>query len=118
VFVLPSHVENFPITVLEAMSAGRAVVASRVGGVPDQIEDGVGGLLVPPRDPGALAAALGQLAHDRALRERMGALNARRARERYDSPVVFGRLSALYDRLLGTDRPDARPAWSAEGEVR
>ena len=67
------NVDGLPNTLLEAMAAGRAVVASRVAGIPDVVEDGVNGLLVPPGDVGALRAALGRLAADGALRARLGA---------------------------------------------
>jgi glycosyltransferase involved in cell wall biosynthesis len=66
------NVDGLPNTLLEAMAAGRAVVASRVAGIPDVITDGVNGLLVPPGDVEALRTALGRLAADDALRARLG----------------------------------------------
>lgn len=77
--LLASHTEGLPNAVLEAMAAGVPVVATRVGGVPELVEDGVTGLLVPPRDPPALAEALAHLAGDADLRVRMGAAARRRA---------------------------------------
>ena len=71
--VLPSRSEGLPRVVLEAISRGRAVVGSRVGGIPDVVEDGVNGLLVPPDDSQALTAALERILSDRALAERLGA---------------------------------------------
>src|SRR5207245_5777728 len=79
VFALPSREEAFGIAALEAMAAGRPVVATRVGGLPELIEDGLTGLLVPPDDPAALAAALARLAADPALRARMGQAARERA---------------------------------------
>jgi glycosyltransferase involved in cell wall biosynthesis len=72
VFVLPSWAEGLPVAVLEAMASGLPVVASRVGGVPDLVEDGVSGFLIPPRDPSALAVALERLIVDPDSRSRMG----------------------------------------------
>ena len=96
---LCSRSEGFPNTVVEAMAAGRAVVATRVGGTPDAVEDGVTGLLVPPSDPAALAAALGALLADPARREAMGARALERAESRYAPGVAIGALEALYDQL-------------------
>jgi glycosyltransferase involved in cell wall biosynthesis len=78
IFVLPSTSEGLPMALLEAMSRGMAIAATAVGGVPDVLDDEVEGLLVAPGDVAALAAALGRLAGDRELRERLG----RAARER------------------------------------
>jgi glycosyltransferase involved in cell wall biosynthesis len=101
VFCLPSHAEGLPMSMLEAMAAGRAVVVSRVGGIPETIEDHDNGLLVPPRDSRALAAALAQVLGDGALRERL----ARRARatieRRYSLDVVGEQLASLYRELAG-----------------
>jgi glycogen(starch) synthase len=71
-FVLPSRHEPFGIVNLEAMAAGKAVIASRTGGVPEIVEDGQVGLLVPPEDESGLSAALARLAADRGLRDRLG----------------------------------------------
>jgi glycosyltransferase involved in cell wall biosynthesis len=68
-FVLPSRQEPLGIVNLEAMAAGKAVIASRTGGVPEIVTDGETGLLVPPGDAAALAGALRRLTGDTALRE-------------------------------------------------
>ncbi|MEL6341800.1 MAG: glycosyltransferase [Myxococcota bacterium] len=73
VIAVPSRwYENFPYAVLEAQAAARAVVASRIGGIPEQITDGVDGRLVPPDDPRALARAVGELLDDPAQAQRLG----------------------------------------------
>jgi glycosyltransferase involved in cell wall biosynthesis len=69
--VLPSFSEGLPRVAIEALARGRPVIGSRAGGIPDVVEDGVNGLLVPPGDAGALAAALVRLACDRPLAERL-----------------------------------------------
>ncbi len=100
VFALPivrEGVDGLPNVLLEAMGAGRAVVASRVAGVPDVIDDGVHGLIVPEREPAALAAAIGRLLAEPGLGTRLGgAARARvereltweRAAERYEAAFV------------------------------
>ena len=72
VLALPSHVENLPVSIIEAMAAGLAVVATPVGAVEDIVSDGETGLLVPPGDAAALKDALARLVQDPALRRRMG----------------------------------------------
>ncbi|MFN6980081.1 MAG: glycosyltransferase family 4 protein, partial [Gemmobacter sp.] len=72
IYVQPSRAEAFGLGVAEAMAAGRPVIASRAGGLPELVAEGETGLLVPPGDPAALAAAIGRLAGDGGLRAAMG----------------------------------------------
>jgi glycosyltransferase involved in cell wall biosynthesis len=92
VFVLPSLSEGLPMAVLEAMALGRPVVATRVGGVPEAVEDGVTGLLVPPSDPAAMAAAILKLLRDPELAAQMGTAG----RERVEREFTLERMSAGY----------------------
>jgi glycosyltransferase involved in cell wall biosynthesis len=96
----PSHREGFGVVCAEAMAYGRAVVATPVGGMRDLLEDGVTGLLVPPRDPTALRAALQRLLADRELRQRLGQAARERARARLSWPAVTDATVAAYDRAL------------------
>ena len=64
IFVLPSHSEGVSLALLEAMAAGLPVIATAVGGLPEVVTDGENGLLIPPKDPEALAAALARLLAD------------------------------------------------------
>jgi glycosyltransferase involved in cell wall biosynthesis len=86
--------------VLEAMTAGRAVVGTRVGGTPELIRDGVSGLLVERADPDGLARALGRLLLDADLRSRLGAQARREVARRFSSEASVDRLLALYRDLL------------------
>ena len=98
-FVLPSHNEGMGRAVVEAMAAGLPVVATCVGGLPDVVVDGETGLLVPPRDPEALAEAMTRLLEDPDLRGRMGLAGQVRAEE-FSDQVMFDRLEALYSEIL------------------
>ena len=89
ILTLPSFSENLPMSVIEAMAAGLAVIATPVGAVEDIICDGGNGLLVPPGDSQALAGALGRLISDESLRARLGAAAMATHREKLDiSPYV------------------------------
>lgn len=95
--VLPSRWENFPHSLVEALAVGTPVVASRVGGVPEIVEDGVNGLIVPPDDVGALVAALRRIEDDRPLRSALAAASASSV-ERFSRPVVYGRIVDALER--------------------
>jgi glycosyltransferase involved in cell wall biosynthesis len=101
VFVQPSLSEGLPNSVLEAMAQSRAVVGSRVGGIPELVEHGQTGLLVPPADPGALAAALGELLGDPELRARLGAEGRRRVEQHYSVEAMVGATARVWLEVLG-----------------
>jgi glycosyltransferase involved in cell wall biosynthesis len=103
VLAVPSRDEALPLVILEAMLAGRPVVASAVGSVDEAVIDGLTGLLVPPDDPTALADALGALVADAELRDRMGACGRQRAVEQFSVEAMARSYEALYDRLAGAD---------------
>ncbi len=96
VVVCPSRREGYGVVAREAMAYGRPVVASAVGGLSEAVEDGVTGLLVPPRDPVALRAALERLLADPALCRRMGEAGRRRARERFSWEAATRATIAAY----------------------
>jgi len=100
IFVLPSRFEGLPLTILEAMASGLPVVATRVGGVPELVEDGVNGFLVEPQSPAELAAAIRRLVEDADLRRRMGQAGRKIAVERFDLRVAARAHEELYRRLL------------------
>jgi glycosyltransferase involved in cell wall biosynthesis len=98
-FCLPSRYEGLPLSVLEAMQAGLACVVTRVGGIPDVITDERTGLLVPPSDPAALAAALARVLDDAELRSRLGTAAAAHVRETCSPTAVARRYADLYERM-------------------
>jgi glycosyltransferase involved in cell wall biosynthesis len=102
VFCLPSHAEGLPMSMLEAMAARKAVVATHVGGIPETLRDGDNGLLVPPRDEQALARALARLLGDDALRDRLAGRARATIEQHYSTEVVCGQLSAIYRELAET----------------
>jgi len=100
-FLLPSHREGMPLALLEAMAHGLAVVATPVGAIPEIVTDGETGLLVPPGDPVALAAAIRRLLDDDGLRQRLGAAARAAVQREHSEAAALERLGALYDELLG-----------------
>ena len=107
IFVLPSHFEGLPMSVIEAMLSALPVVATDIRGPREQVVDGETGLLVPPAQVGPLAAALARLASDAALRQRMGTAARERAARLYDEAAVTARtLDLLGIRPL---QPDGVP---------
>jgi glycosyltransferase involved in cell wall biosynthesis len=104
ILVLPSHAEGLAMAVLEGLAHGLAVVATPVGAHAEVIEPEVSGLLVPPRDPDALAVALGRLIDDAALRERLRAGARRRFLEKFNVGPYAERLGQLHASLLSDHR--------------
>ncbi|PWU24609.1 MAG: hypothetical protein C5B48_05530 [Candidatus Rokuibacteriota bacterium] len=100
VVVCPSRREGYGVAAREAMAHGRPVVASAVGGLLDAVEDGVTGLLVPPRDPRALREALERLLGDSRLRKQLGAAARERARERFSWERATTATLDLYAEVL------------------
>ena len=98
IFCLPSHAEGLPLALLEAMAAGKAVVASNVGAMPEALGNAAG-VLVPPRDVTALAAALAALLDDPQAAAAMGARARAVVAARYDSADTGARLAQLYRAL-------------------
>jgi glycosyltransferase involved in cell wall biosynthesis len=105
IFVLPSHREGMPRSIIEAMLCGLPVVATDIRGAREEVVEGETGRLVPVAAPAALAAALAELAADPALRAAMGAAGLARARALYVEDAVVERQL----QILGLAAPDAQP---------
>jgi glycosyltransferase involved in cell wall biosynthesis len=105
-FVLPCRVagngdrDGLPNVLVEAQSQGLACISTVVSGVPELIRNGETGILVAPNHPAALAAAVGRLIRDPALRDRLGAAGERRVRARFDTNGSLSRLVRLFDSAL------------------
>jgi glycosyltransferase involved in cell wall biosynthesis len=99
IFALPSHAEGLPMALLEAMAAAKPPLVTPVGGIPGLVRDGVNGLLVPPGDEAAIAAALERLLGDAGLRERLGAAARESIRRDYSIDASIARLEELYSRF-------------------
>jgi glycosyltransferase involved in cell wall biosynthesis len=106
IYALSSLYEGQSLALIEAMAAGLPIAATHVGGNPEVLgQADRDGLLVPPSDPAALAAALARLAGDRALRAQLGAAARARARTEFSLTTMVGRYRALYDEVLAGRRP-------------
>ena len=100
VVALPSRVEGLPLALLEAMRAGRAVVATAVGSVPDAVVEGRTGLVVPVDDPAALTAALRKLRDDPGLRSRLGAAARDLVCRRFTPAAMAAAYEDVYEEIL------------------
>ncbi|MCA1704458.1 MAG: glycosyltransferase family 4 protein, partial [Actinobacteria bacterium] len=100
VLTLPSRYEGQPMTILEAMARGLCVVASAVGGIPELVEEGASGVLVPPDDVDALATALCTVINDHEMRNRLGDAALDRARQTFDVDVIWRRFDVLYREVM------------------
>jgi len=115
IFTLPSFSEGVPVVLMEAMASGKPVISSLVAGIPELVEDGESGFLVPPGDVDTLAERIGRLADDPALRTKMGAKGRAKVQDAFNIKTEAARIATLF--LNGPDcsvRPD--PIQFAEPE--
>lgn len=112
VAVLSSDFEGSPLVVMEYMAAGKPVVATRVGGIPDLIEDGREGILVERRDPTGLAAAIRALIVDRERRNDLGQRGRERQQREFGIGVMVDTVEALYEELFATTKRARQEGWS------
>jgi glycosyltransferase involved in cell wall biosynthesis len=110
VFVLSSDYEGNPLSVMEAMAAGKPMICTAVGGVPELVEDGKCGLLVRQRDVKALACAMRYMLENPEARKSMGEVSARRAVERFDLRVMTEAYENLYRTAIAKSCPSPKAA--------
>src|SRR5450631_238087 len=114
-FVMSSVTEGLGTSLLDAMACSRAIVATTAGGIPEIVEEGVNGSLVPPRDAAAMARAIVALLHDEAKRRAMGQAGFARVSERFTVERMVEETAAVYARVAGrghaagTENPEAPP---------
>jgi L-malate glycosyltransferase len=104
VFVMSSVTEGLGTSLLDAMASGKPIVATRVGGIPEVVVDGETGVLVPPRDPAAMAGSIVKLVADEALRRRMGEAGRARAHERFSAERMVADTLRVYERIRNGSR--------------
>ncbi len=106
IFLLPSETqsngdeEGIPVAIMEAMACGLPIVSTRHAGIPELIDDGVEGILVPERDPVALAAAIESLARSPERRKQMGEAGRKKILRQYDSAALDRQLLSTLEGLL------------------
>jgi glycosyltransferase involved in cell wall biosynthesis len=120
IVALPSRSEGLPLALLEAMSAGRSVIATPVGGIPEALIDGETGLLVPPDDTITLATAIARLVDDSALRTRLGAAARAKVESNFSIEAFVRGVEQVYDSLpvAKTERAGLWRVLQREGRVR
>ncbi len=99
-FVLPSHAEGMPLTIMEAMAAGLPVLATRVGGVPEVVEDGLTGLLIEPHRPSQLAASIMRLVSEPQLRQAFGAAGQKRVKTHFSHGQMLTAIKQAYANVI------------------
>jgi glycosyltransferase involved in cell wall biosynthesis len=102
--VLPSRSEPLGLVLMEAMAAGKPVIGTKVGGIPEIIEDGVTGLLVPPQSPDKLAEAIITILQNRSLARQMGEAGRQRVRERFSADQHVAKIQEIYEELCSSKR--------------
>jgi glycosyltransferase involved in cell wall biosynthesis len=100
IFVFPSYLEGLGTSVLDAMALGKPVVATHAGGIPESVQDGVTGLLVPPRDPGALAQAIRYLLAHPELQVQFGKAGRRRVEQKFTAERMAQQTVQIYHQLM------------------
>jgi len=100
-FVMSSVTEGLGTSLLDAMACARPIVATRAGGIPEIVEDGVNGVLVQPRDHTAMAAAIVRMLRDAGVRRQMGDRGLARVRERFTVERMVAATAAVYERVAG-----------------
>jgi len=103
VFVMPSYYETFGISVIEAMAFGLPVVATNAGGLPEVVQDNVTGILVPPKDPNALADAIVRLLRDPELRRRLGNAGRERVLSEFTTEHIVDQTLEVYENACRLD---------------
>ena len=104
IFVLPSHYEGLPTTLLEAMSCELPVVATNIRGIVDTIENGKEGILIPTKSPSGMVSAISMLLDDDALRKKLGKAGRKTIEEGYTWDIVSDKMIRCYESLLETNR--------------
>ncbi|MEK6715536.1 MAG: glycosyltransferase family 4 protein [Candidatus Omnitrophota bacterium] len=100
ILVLSSLREGFPMITLEAMAMGKPIVATNIEGVSESVVDGISGILVPPKDPGALAKAIASLLKDKDNAQRMGLAGRRCVEEKFNFDITIRQHKQLYEELI------------------
>jgi len=110
VFVMTSFAEGVPVVLMEAMAAEVAVVATRIAGIPELVEDGISGFLVPPGDVAAVADRVEELLNDSALRSRLGQAGRRKVEQEFNISTEAERLYRVLTSALVGECSPIRPA--------
>jgi glycosyltransferase involved in cell wall biosynthesis len=103
IFVLSTHYEGAPISILEAMRCGLPIIATNVNGIPEQVADGVTGLLVPHQDVDALTAAISKLVNNPDLRQQMGVAGKHKFAKEFTVEQMVEKTELLYRSILSTN---------------